>query len=59
MMELVYAQLSVLLVMSQLLLDFFVGHSVDCFAAEHMRLGNQTVITYDRCAAARDARQEE
>lgn len=52
------AQLSVLLVMRQLLLNFFIGHSVDCFAAEHMRLGNQAVVTYDRCATAHGARQE-
>lgn len=53
------AQLSVLLVVRQLLLDFFVGHSVDCFAAEHMRLGNQTIITCHRCATARGAHRDE
>lgn len=52
------AQLSVLLVVRQLLLDFLVSHSVDCFAAEHVRLGNQAVVTYDCCATAGGARQE-
>lgn len=52
------AQLSVLLVMRQLLLYFFIAHSVDSVITEHVRLGNQTVVTYHRYATAHGARQE-